>query len=277
MLPGKRIISFSLYGNLPLYVAGAIENAELVHRIYPGWTARFYVDQSVSAETCAALSTRGAEVIPVTAPSLGPMYGRYWRAWIASEPGIERFIVRDADSRLNSREKAAVDAWISSRKTFHIMRDSVSHAKLMLGGMWGGLGESIPAIRQLTDSWGHYEKQGQNDQFMSEIVFPMMKDDYLCHDSHSHFRDAQPFPPHAPMSGTSHVGEVVTADIQAQDAWRLLAEYREELSQAHERIAMNSKLIHELQPIPDAPRSLRLVLPLARLLRTLATRVGYTP
>ncbi len=32
-------------------------------------------------------------------------------------------IVRDADSRLNVREKAAVDAWIASGRPFHVMRD----------------------------------------------------------------------------------------------------------------------------------------------------------
>lgn len=273
----KRIVSFSLYGDIPLYTVGAIENAELVHRIYPGWTARFYVDDSVSAEVCGALSTRGAEIIRVTAPSLGPMYGRYWRAWIASEARVERFIVRDVDSRLNSREKAAVDAWIASKKTFHIMRDSKFHARRVLAGMWGGLGQCVPSMRQLTDSWGLYEKPGENDQFMSACIFPLMESNYLCHDNHNHFGDAQPFPHHRPMSGTSYVGEVVTTDVQAKDAWRQLAEYSEELIQAHERIALDMQLIQSLQSIPDAPRSLRMVLPLARLLRACAVRLGYTP
>lgn len=257
----KRVVSFSLYGNIPLYTTGAIENAELVHSIYPGWTARFYVDDTVSPDILSALTTRGAEVVHVSAPSLGPHYGRCWRAWIAAEQGVERFIVRDTDSRLNTREKAAVDAWMSSNKTFHLMRDSRFHTSRVLGGMWGGLGGTIPAIRTLTDTWGKYSRQGHNDQFMSESVFPLMRDDYICHDSYGHFDDGQPFPPHPPMQGTSFVGEIVTEQIRQQDAWRMLAEYKEEtaravaqLTEAQKLNARYFQLVHKLET-PDAPVS----------------------
>jgi hypothetical protein len=47
--------------------------------------------------------------------------------WVAADADVDRFIVRDADSRLNSREKAAVDAWIASGATFPIMRDCFAH------------------------------------------------------------------------------------------------------------------------------------------------------
>jgi hypothetical protein len=272
---GKRVVSFSLYGDLALYTKGAIENAELIHRIYPGWDARFYIDHTVAADTRAALIARGAKIVDVVTPSLGPMYGRFWRAWIAAEPGIECFVVRDVDSRINSREKAAVDAWIASGKTFHIMRDFKFHSRRVLAGMWGGLGGSVPSIRALTDSWGKYSKQGDNDRFMSERVFPLMAGDYICHDSCGHFSDAQPFPPHPPMLGTSYVGEIVTRDVQEQDVWRRVVEMSDKLVDANERIAMQNRIIHGLQAMPEAPQSLRMVLPLARLIRACATRLGH--
>jgi hypothetical protein len=160
----RRIISFSLYGSLPLYTDGAITNAELAPHLYPGWTVRFYVDETTPADVVSALRTRQAEILRVAAPRLGPMYGRYWRFWVAAEPDIERFIVRDADSRLNTREAAAVDDWIKSGKSFHVMRDCAAHRKRMLGGMWGATGNTLPQIRHLTDSWGHYSQQGENDR-----------------------------------------------------------------------------------------------------------------
>src|SRR5436309_2884798 len=104
-MSSNQIISFSLYGSLPLYTVGAVKNAELVHKIYPDWTARFYIDGTVPHETVAALRDRGAQVISVDAENRGPMYGRYWRLWVAAEPEVDRFIVRDVDSRLNWREK----------------------------------------------------------------------------------------------------------------------------------------------------------------------------
>ena len=84
-----------MYNNIPLYNEGAIENAELVKEIYPGWTARFYVDYTVSADVISRLEEKGSEIIYVGADNLGPMYGRYWRFWVAGDEDVERFIVRE--------------------------------------------------------------------------------------------------------------------------------------------------------------------------------------
>ena len=42
-----KLITFSLFGDNPLYCVGAVENARLAKEIYPDWTARFYVAQDV--------------------------------------------------------------------------------------------------------------------------------------------------------------------------------------------------------------------------------------
>lgn len=220
----RRIVSFSLFNDIPLYTEGAIKNAQLIHSIYPGWIARFYVDHTVPSQVTDALVNCGSEIVHVDAPSLGPQYGRYWRFWIAAEPEVERFIVRDVDSRLNSREAAAVEAWIVSGKSFHSMRDTYHHSKRILGGMWGGVGGKIPNIRKLTDSWGKYSLHGECDQFMSEVVYPLVADDWICHDSYGHFDDSLPFPIHAPMCGTSFVGEKVHLEMETMDVWRRLGE-----------------------------------------------------
>ena len=44
---GMNLITFSLFGDNPLYCQGAVENARLAKEIYPDWTARFYVAQDV--------------------------------------------------------------------------------------------------------------------------------------------------------------------------------------------------------------------------------------
>ena len=43
----KRVVSYGLYGSNPKYTTGAIRNAELVKIYFPGWVARFYVDDTV--------------------------------------------------------------------------------------------------------------------------------------------------------------------------------------------------------------------------------------
>jgi hypothetical protein len=95
--------------------------------------------------------------------------------WIAGEPGIERFIVRDTDSRLNCCEMAAVEDWIKSGKSFHLMRDATGHRARMLDGMWGAAGGALPNIRELVEAWGRYAAPSECDQFMSDVVFPKRK------------------------------------------------------------------------------------------------------
>jgi hypothetical protein len=218
-----NIISFSLYGADPLYCEGALSNAILANEVYPGWRCRFYVDDRVPEKYTKELENMQCEVIPVR-KTLGPLYGRFWRFWVASDPNVDRFIVRDVDSRLNTREKAAVDTWIQSKKSYHIMRDCFYHKKRVLSGMWGAVGGVLPNIADLIDEWGQYDRAGQNDQFMSEVVYPLMKNDYICHDSMGHFEDATPFPPHAHLNGTSYVGEIVDLDRTELDVWRRVGE-----------------------------------------------------
>jgi len=55
----KKIISFCLYGNNPLYVDGASINIEYAKKCYPGWICRIYCDQdSVNVETLENLKKK---------------------------------------------------------------------------------------------------------------------------------------------------------------------------------------------------------------------------
>jgi hypothetical protein len=267
-----KIISMSLYGSLPIYNEGAVKNAELAPEIYPGWTLRVYVDDSVPRETIERLSRRSVQIVRVQAESLGPMYGRFWRLWVAGEADVDRFIVRDADSLLNSREAAAVAEWIASNKSFHIMRDGITHDTRILSGMWGGIGGKIPDIRALTDSWGHYSVSGDCDQFSSAMIFPRFNDDYICHDHTGNFDDARPFPPHAPMKGTVHIGEKVPPERYSLDSWLDLRQREEELAQARQQLNEANEQIQQLVinlRTTKGGRSLHLALAIARTLRAI--------
>ena len=44
---GKRIISFSLFGNNSKYIEPAVLNTQLAPVLFPGWTCRFYIYDSV--------------------------------------------------------------------------------------------------------------------------------------------------------------------------------------------------------------------------------------
>ncbi len=51
-------------------------------------------------------------MVPVEG-SRGAIAGMFWRLLVASDGTVDRFVVRDVDSSLGAREKAAVDEWIA--------------------------------------------------------------------------------------------------------------------------------------------------------------------
>ena len=59
----KKIISFSLWGDNPKYLTGAVENIKLQKEFYPDWICRFYIHNSVPSYIHHRLKNDGAEVI----------------------------------------------------------------------------------------------------------------------------------------------------------------------------------------------------------------------
>ena len=112
-----KLITFSLFGDNPLYCVGAVENARLAKEIYPDWKARFYVAQDVPSMYLDAIEEYDAEIIHCEKKNAYD--GLNWRFRPLYDPSVEFWISRDADSRLSWREKNAVDEWLVSGKTAH--------------------------------------------------------------------------------------------------------------------------------------------------------------
>lgn len=137
----KKIISFCVYGKDPKYVDAVLKNIELQPEIYPGWTCRVYASKDIPEDVMELLKKSPAEVVEKD-PVKGHL-GMFWRFEPLMDKTIERFVVRDSDSRLNVREAAAVKEWEESGKEFHIMRDHLEHRAYICGGMWGATGKFI--------------------------------------------------------------------------------------------------------------------------------------
>jgi hypothetical protein len=148
----KRVISFGLYGAKDKYTHGALRNAELAEVYFPGWVCRFYVTSDVPADVVSALKKLGAEVEEVPS-GMGYSSGMFWRFMPAVDASVDRFIVRDVDSRLNARDRLAVEAWIESKYPVHVVRDHVNHCLVMNGGMWGAVKGAIPDMKDLVMAW----------------------------------------------------------------------------------------------------------------------------
>jgi len=149
----KKIISFSVWGSNPKYAEAAYQNLLLQPEIYPGWTCRFYVDETVPLSVINKLKgTPDIQSEIVLMPPSDGNYGLFWRFEPLKDQTIEKFIVRDSDSRLNIREAAAVKEWEESGKEFHIMRDHPQHGAKICGGMWGATSEFINKIEKDYDN-----------------------------------------------------------------------------------------------------------------------------
>lgn len=117
---------------------------------------------------------------------------------------------RDLDSAFTRRERAAVDAWLASNKSFHSMRDHPRHKIRMLGGMWGFRPSLNRSLSRMILKKIHNESLvkryiGRADQsFLTDHVWPHAISSILVHDSFYCTHDfglkhnAEPFPTQRP-------------------------------------------------------------------------------
>ncbi len=200
------LIVFSLWGAAPRYLRGALRNALLAPDIYPGWRCRFHLDETVPGEFVALLQALGSEV--VREPAGAPLRQRLaWRFKAAADPGVGRFLVRDADSVIGLREARAVEDWTRSGAWFHVMRDWWSHTDLILAGLWGGIGGTLPDIEAEAQAYRAPAMETPNvDQwFLRDRVWPRIRRHVLVHDRCFRPPGAQPFPGAPPPA--MHVGQ----------------------------------------------------------------------
>ena len=200
MISPRKIISFSLWGDDKKYTIGALRNAELALSIYPGWVCRFYLGKSVPLDISEELQEfSNSEIINMNEKV--DWTGMFWR-FLAADHLSDIVLSRDTDSRLNKREKAAVDEWLNSDKDFHIMRDHPYHATEILGGMWGCRNGILHGIAGLINDYqkGDFWQVDQN--FLREKIYPLAKDRSHVHDE---YFEINPFP--LPREGQEYVGE----------------------------------------------------------------------
>ena len=196
----KKIIAFSLWGDNPKYTVGLIKNLDLAKEVYPGWICRVYCGKSVPENIISEIEKRDNKEL-IIMDEQGDWEGMFWRFFAAEDADI--MISRDSDSRLNNREKAAVEQWIKSDKNFHIMRDHPYHATEILGGMWGVKSPILKNIRNMIKEYskGNFYQVDQN--FLREKVYPLVKHSAMVHDE---FFEKKPFP--MPRDGLEFVGKV---------------------------------------------------------------------
>lgn len=199
----KKIISYSLWGETPIYIKGAIANARDAATYYPDWIPRFYIHNKVSYEIISEIEDLGAETIIMDLNIKTENYskqeinpGWFWRFEILKDPEVERFIVRDTDSRLSNRERNCVKDWEKSGKDVHIIRDHPHHGVRMLAGTWGATRNFSETINypELVNKFvkenpkNNAQHGGYDQFFLSTIIYPLAKKSLCVHDSNPTLR-----------------------------------------------------------------------------------------
>jgi len=174
----KKVISFSLWGDNPIYCQGAIANAELAKLFFPDWEVVMTIGKSVPSTTRKMLES--LDVLVVESDEKEDYTGMFWRfASSIMYQDYDYFLSRDCDSRLSEVEAKEVNDWIDSGKKFHSILAHPYHNIPILGGLWG-VKTSEEFTKLMLDSSNDFnmEDRYQIDQdFLMKKIFPSVKDD----------------------------------------------------------------------------------------------------
>ena len=203
---GKKLISFCVFGNKPMYDVGAIKNAKLVSKIYPGWIARFYVPYGYNKSIVDELISLGCEIrfCDDWTPGLNPL----WRILPYFDKDVDAFISRECDGRLTEREALIVNQFMESDCTFHIIYDHTAHASREISaGMFGIKSKCvIPNLTNKVNSYvngGYIEYANQmyrdnfygaDEIFLKEYVFPHVLSQAMIHSDIKKYGKEIPLP-----------------------------------------------------------------------------------
>jgi len=210
-----RIIAFSLYGDDPKYREGMKRNIRMAGEHYPGWRVVIYATLNAPDFELASRSCTPDAEFSFLGDEQGSR-GMFWRFQAAAASNADAILFRDADSDLNPREAAAVNAWLATDHLAHSMHDHRHHRLFPLhGGMWGVRGGVLPDIVQMIEAWharasGHMGVKGRwcDDQwFLRERVYPRVEHSCLHHvcdellANPAYHWGGERFPPHEPYNG----------------------------------------------------------------------------
>jgi hypothetical protein len=229
----KNIVVYSLWGDNPIYWVGALRNIEQVKEYFPDWICRFYIDKDCNQNLIDTIKGDNVEVILMENKEYNYKNtndrfnhsGLFWR-FNAIKDVDTLILFRDCDSRISRREYLAVDEWLSSDKSFHIMRDHPYHSVPILSGMWGCKNIKID-IEYLLDKWKlHKDKgkyQAEDQDFLGQFIYPLSIGNSI---EHSEFdikygSDIKKFP--TERIDYEFVGDVFDEnEIRHPDYWKII-------------------------------------------------------
>jgi hypothetical protein len=221
-----KLIAFSLFGQDPKYLIGAVRNADMARDFYPDYICRFYCASDVDPHIQNELRARPNVQLISLAPDAGRL-GAFWRFLAINDADADIILIRDVDSRFSLRETAAVEAWLASGLPFHVMHDHPLHGNPIIASMFGCRGQSLPELLPLIQQFNPTPGYGPDEDFLAQVVHPLMQGKVL---THAEFFNAPPTTPCAPFPtkrvGLEFVGQVFDQnDVPSQYYESVLADH----------------------------------------------------
>lgn len=183
-----KIISFSLFGNNQRYTVNALINADLCKQFYTDWICRIYYDNTVPLNVINLLKQKNnVELVFETGSGHSR---RLWRFFAYDDCDI--FISRDIDSHITEREVSAVNEWLSSDKSLHIMRDHPHHKNKIQAGMFGiKKTNKLHSLKKITQEYitANNHHLAMDELFLTNNVYDIFLNDMMVHDDNNFHND----------------------------------------------------------------------------------------
>ncbi|ROT74202.1 hypothetical protein C7M84_007297 [Penaeus vannamei] len=242
---GQKVISFSLFGNDPLYWRAFGRNLNATKAMYPDWVVWLYTNPRGREDVLCPLLRDFPHlyICDVTnLPSLGnvtSIHNMVWRALPLGDERVSAFFVRDSDSIKRKGKKAinvvflapgtsaaAVREWMAGNKSFHLLRDHPYHGIPIMGGLWGARWDletrnvsefrnELATIRStlIEEARGKFHK-GFDQHILAKVLYPKTKGDAMSHDSYFCQRFPDGFRPFPIQRENGHfIGNVMDVEI----------------------------------------------------------------
>ena len=229
-----KAISFSLYGPNEKYLRGLTRNIDLRREFYPGWHIFVFCDRANFHKLTGCADNQRGEYTS-SGVTLLSLKENEWcpsmmqRFLVADFEKVERFIIRDADSRLGAEEAAAVVEWINEDTILHTCRAHPAHCRPINGGLWGAMWHrnnwSAPPmaglIRDYLDTHATlYRGHDMDQHFLAKMIWPWAQASCTQHASvcRGEYPGSKPFPVQWPWP--RFMGEVVEVDSEGNESFR---------------------------------------------------------
>lgn len=145
----KHVVSMSLFTfggpsetyqpkQFSAYAIGIAQNLLTLSQVLPGWIIRVFVSNDAPPGVVKMLKVLNCEVVVMPSPAPNYVFAMTWRFLVADDGDVARFLVRDADSRVSTKDRQIIERWTSDRTPVCIARDHPSHRRPIMGGTWGG-------------------------------------------------------------------------------------------------------------------------------------------